>query len=245
MCINLLSKAFCFNLLICYKIRTNICYITPVQIAQGGLFMNDLENFLVKLMEWPNYISNRTDRLISNFLHTFLKIFFYYLGSIILPLFVANYFVSIDQMITRSSINFNAMVKSVIIFLIILYIQELVISKLLSKLCQSFQIKLFTDNEISFLKLFWIFINSILVILIIGIKDSLFEYIWAFILKGSAKDKIVIKFAYDILIVILQCISIVFTSSIITLEKCYKSRLINQINQKKFKNNKDKIENSN
>ena len=86
-------------------------------------------------------------------------------------------------MITRSSINFNAMVKSVIIFLIILYIQELVISKLLSKLCQSFQIKLFTDNEISFLKLFWIFINSILVILIIGIKDSLFEYIWAFILK--------------------------------------------------------------
>ena len=222
MCINLLSKAFCFNLLICYKIRTNICYITPVQIAQGGLFMNDLENFLVKLMEWPNYISNRTDRLISNFLHSFLKIFFYYLGSIILPLFVANYFVSIDQMITRSSINFNAMVKSVIIFLIILYIQELVISKLLSKLCQSFQIKLFTDNEISFLKLFWIFINSILVILIIGIK-----------------------FAYDILIVILQCISIVFTSSIITLEKCYKSRLINQINQKKFKNNKDKIENSN
>lgn len=165
--------------------------------------MNDLENFLVKLMEWPNYISNRTDRLISNFLHSFLKIFFYYLGSIILPLFVANYFVSIDQMITRSSINFNAMVKSVIIFLIILYIQELVISKLLSKLCQSFQIKLFTDNEISFLKLFWIFINSILVILIIGIKDSLFEYIWAFILKGSAKDKIVIKFAYDILIVIL------------------------------------------
>lgn len=168
-----------------------------------------------------------------------------YLGSIILPLFVANYFVSIDQILTRSSINFNAMVKSVIIYLIILYIQELAISKLLSKLCQSFQIKLFTDNEISFLKLFWIFINSILVISIIGIKDSLFEYIWAFILKGSAKDKIVIKFAYDILIVILQCISIVFTSSIITLEKCYKSRLINQINQKKFKNNKDKIENSN
>lgn len=93
--------------------------------------------------------------------------------------------------------------------------------------------------------MFWIFINSILVISIIGIKDSLFEYIWAFILKGSAKDKIVIKFAYDILIVILQCISIVFTSSIITLEKCYKFRLINQINQKKFKNNKDKIENSN
>ena len=121
------------------------------------------------------------------------------------------------------------MVKSVIIFLIILYIQELAISKLLSKLCQSFQIKLFTDNEISFLKLFWIFINSILVISIVGIKDSLFEYIWAFILKGSAKDKIVIKFAYDILIVILQCISIVFTSSILTLEKCYKSRLINQI----------------
>ena len=199
--------------------------------------MDDLEYFLVKLMEWPNYISNRADRLISNFLHSFLKIFFYYLGSIILPLFVANYFVSIDQIITRSSINFNAMVKSVIIFLIILYIQELAISKLLSKLCQSFQIKLFTDNEISFLKLFWIFINSILVISIIGIKDSLFEYIWAFILKGSAKDKI--------LIVILQCISIVFTSSIITLEKCYKSRLINQINQKKFKNNKDKIENSN
>ena len=188
----------------------------------------------IKLMEWPNYISNRADRLISNFLHSFLKIFFYYLGSIILPLFVANYFVSIDQIITRSSINFNAMVKSVIIFLIILYIQELAISKLLSKLCQSFQIKLFTDNEISFLKLFWIFINSILVISIIGIKDSLFEYIWAFILKGSVKDKIVIKFAYDILIVILQCISIVFTSSIITLEKCYKSRLINQINQKKF-----------
>lgn len=175
----------------------------------------------------------------------FFKIFFYYLGSIILPLFVANYFVSINQIITRSSINFNAMVKSVIIFLIILYIQELAISKLLSKLCQSFQIKLFTENEISFLKLFWIFINSILVISIIGIKDSLFEYIWAFILKGSAKDKIVIKFAYDILIVILQCISIVFTSSIITLEKCYKARLINQINQKKFKNNKDKIENSN
>lgn len=185
--------------------------------------MDDLENFLVKLMEWPNYISNRADRLISNFLHSFLKIFFYYLGSIILPLFVANYFVSIDQIITRSSINFNAMVKSVIIFLIILYIQELAISKLLSKLCQSFQIKLFTDNEISFLKLFWIFINSILVISIIGIKDSLFEYIWAFILKGSAKDKIVIKFAYDILIVILQCISIVFTSSIITLDYSMKS----------------------
>lgn len=245
MCINLLSKAFCFNLLICYKIRTNICYITHVQIAQGGLFMDDLENILVKLMEWPNYISNRADRLILNFLLSVLKIFFYYSGSIILPLFVANYFVSIDQIITRSSINFNAMVKSVIIYLIILYIQELAISKLLSKLCQSFQIKLFTDNEISFLKLFWIFINSILVISIIGIKDSLFEYIWAFILKGSAKDKIVIKFAYDILIVILQCISIVFTSSIITLEKSYKSRLINQINQKKFKNNKDKIENSN
>ena len=156
MCINLLSKAFCFNLLICYKIRTNICYITPVQIAQGGLFMNDLENFLVKLMEWPNYISNRADRLILNFLHSVSKIFIYYLGSIILPLFVANYFVSIDQIITRSSINFNAMVKSVIIFLIILYIQELAISKLLSKLCQSFQIKLFTDNEISFLKLFWL-----------------------------------------------------------------------------------------
>lgn len=207
--------------------------------------MDDLENFLVILMEWPNYISNRADRLILNFLLSVLKIFFYYLGSIILPLFVANYFVSIDQILTRSSINFNAMVKSVIIYLIILYIQELAISKLLSKLCQSFQIKLFTDNEISFLKLFWIFINSILVISIIGIKDSLFEYIWAFILKGSAKDKIVIKFAYDILIVILQCISIVFTSSIITLENCYKSRLINQINQKKFKNNKDKIENSN
>lgn len=207
--------------------------------------MDDLENTLVKLMEWPNYISNRADRLILNFLLSVLKIFFYYSGSIILPLFVANYFVSIDQIITRSSINFNAMVKSVIIYLIILYIQELVISKLLSKLCQSFQIKLFTDNEISFLKLFWIFINSILVISIIGIKDSLFEYIWAFILKGSAKDKIVIKFAYDILIVILQCISIVFTSSIITLEKSYKSRLINQINQKKFKNNKDKIEYSN
>lgn len=207
--------------------------------------MDDLENILVKLMEWPNYISNRADRLILNFLLSVLKIFFYYSGSIILPLFVANYFVSIDQIITRSSINFNAMVKSVIIYLIILYIQELAISKLLSKLCQSFQIKLFTDNEISFLKLFWIFINSILVISIIGIKDSLFEYIWAFILKGSAKDKIVIKFAYDILIVILQCISIVFTSSIITLEKSYKSRLINQINQKKFKNNKDKIENSN
>lgn len=89
--------------------------------------MDDLENFLIKLMEWPNYISNRADRLISNFLHSFLKIFFYYLGSIILPLFVANYFVSIDQIITRSSINFNAMVKSVIIFLIILYIQELAI----------------------------------------------------------------------------------------------------------------------
>lgn len=207
--------------------------------------MDDLENFLVKLMEWPNYISNRADRLILNFLLSVLKIFFYYLGSIILPLYVANYFVSIDQIITRSSINFNSMVKSVIIFLIILYIQELAVSKLLSKLCQSYQIKLFTDNEISFLKLFWIFINSILVISIIGIKDSLFEYIWAFILKGSAKDKIVIKFAYDILIVIFQCISIVFTSSIITLEKCYKSRLINQINQKKFKNNKDKIENSN
>lgn len=207
--------------------------------------MDDLENFLVKLMEWPNYISNRADRLILSFLLSVLKIFFYCLGSIILPLFVANYFVSIDQIITRSSINFNAMVKSVIIFLIILYIQELAISKLLSKLCQSFQIKLFTDNEISFLKLFWIFINSILVISIIGIKDSLFEYIWAFILKGSAKDKIVIKFAYDILIVILQCISIVFTSSIMTLEKYYKSRLINQINQKKSKNNKDKIENSN
>lgn len=73
--------------------------------------------------------------------------------------------------------------------------------------------------------------------------DNLLSLI--FILKGSAKDKIVIKFAYDILIVILQCVSIVFTSSIITLEKCYKSRLINQINQKKFRNNKDKIENSN
>lgn len=111
--------------------------------------MDDLENFLVKLMEWPNYISNRADRLILNFLHSVLKIFFYYLGSTILPLFVANYFVSIDQIITRSSINFNAMVRSVIIFLIILYIQELAISKLLSKLCQSFQIKLFTENEIS------------------------------------------------------------------------------------------------
>lgn len=112
--------------------------------------MDDLENFLVKLMEWPNYISDRVDRLILNFLYSALKIFIYYLCSIILPLFVANYFVSIDQIITRSSINFNAMVKSVIIFLIILYIQELAISKLLSKLCQSFQIKLFTDNEISF-----------------------------------------------------------------------------------------------
>lgn len=56
-----------------------------------------------------------------------------------------------------------------------------------------------------------------------------------FYIKGSAKDKIVIKFAYDILIVILQCISIVFTSSIMTLEKYYKSRLINQINQKNLK----------
>ena len=89
--------------------------------------MDDLENFLVKLMEWPNYISNRADRLILNFLLSVLKIFFYYLGSIILPLFVANYFVSIDQILTRSSINFNAMVKSVIIYWLNRYIGDMLI----------------------------------------------------------------------------------------------------------------------
>ena len=109
------------------------------------------------------------------------------------------------------------------IFLFLLFFIQLFLNWILVAMQRKFSIIIFTNLSTTLIKYFSYFMASVLFIIIIGIKDSLFEFYWINFINESPKDKITIKLMIDIILAVLQASSIIFSYTAKHLDDSLKS----------------------
>lgn len=83
---------------------------------------------------------------------------------------------------------------------------------------------MFSNPSIKIIKYIFYFLSSIILVIIIGIKDSAFEYIWMYRMHNTIEFKVEAKLAYDITLTTFQAIFILYSFTSTALHNSSESR---------------------
>lgn len=133
----------------------------------------------------------------------------------------SNYIMQHQNMLSEKNCIYDLVFS--VIFLLALFFTQLFINWILASIQRKFHVILLTPSSTSLIKYFSYFIASVLFIIIIGIKDSVFEFYWINYVNESPKDKITIKLMMDIILGVLQATSIIFSYTAKHLDDSLKS----------------------
>lgn len=133
----------------------------------------------------------------------------------------SNYIMQHQNMLSEKNCIYDLIFS--VIFLLALFFTQLFINWILASIQRKFHVILLTSSSTSPIKYFSYFIASVLFIIIIGIKDSVFEFYWINYVNESPKDKITIKLMMDIILGVLQTTSIIFSYTAKHLDDSLKS----------------------